>query len=130
MKSKLLTGKHPRHSRLRQPHAFQEIWTNARAAHIGYGHGCRYSSVLIAEQLGDGTDDATIRKMIREWGLPSFSRGIELSIPLSRMQRSYIEARARQNSLSPTEYCRRMLIRASMPHDLYSAIVTDPEAFE
>jgi len=44
-------------------------------------------------------------------------------------QRAHINARAQQHGLGSEEFCRRILPCATMPDDLYSAIVPE-EQFE
>lgn len=125
-----LKSKLPPTTRQRGGHAFIETWTNARAALIGFLTGRGYSSIAIAEVIDDGTLPATIRLMQRKWSLHSAGYSgdqVVLSIPLTSKQRANIAARAAQRGLSVEEYCRRVLVCASMPVDLYEAIVPEDQ---
>ena len=121
-----LQSKLPRTERMRGGVAFLEQWTNAKAALIGFLTGRGYSSIAIAETLDDGTSSATIRLMQRKWSLHSagFSGDeVTISVPFTSRQRANLAARAAQNGLSIEEYCRRLLVCASMPRDRYDDIV-------
>ena len=121
----------PRTSRFRGGHAYEERRTNAWAAFIGFLLGRGYSSEVIAHRLDDGTDPATIRRMAQYWGLPAWGRKNDgfITIPATTRMRANLQARASAHGLSMEEYCRRLLICASMPADLFDAIV-DGEQFE
>lgn len=119
----------PRTSRFRGGHAFEERRTNAWAAFIGFLIGRGYSSEVIARRLDDGTDDATIRRMAGYWGLPSWGRKNDgyITIPVTTRMRANMQSRAEQHGLSIEEYSRRILTCASMPVDLYNAIVPEDQ---
>ena len=104
---------------------FIERWTNAKAAFIGFLAGRGYSSAAIAEALGDGTTPATIRRLWRKWHLPK-TRGFVV-VPMGIRERANTAARAAQHDLTIEEYCRRMLVRGSMPRDRYKDIVGEWE---
>lgn len=132
MDSKLLTARKPR-PRYRFKNAFQEVLTNELCAHIGQMTERGYSPGFIADWLNNGVTSQTIDKMQRTWGLKkACGKGTQHDIKVSftERQRANIEARAKQRGLSVAEYCRRIMVKASMPVDLYDDIVTDPEAFE
>ena len=67
--------------------------------------------------------------MAQYWGLPSWGRKNDgfLPIPATVRMRANLQARADQRGLSLEEYCRRILICASMPSDLYDAIVPEDQ---
>ena len=119
----------PRTSRYRGGRSFVETKTNAWAAFIGFLLGRGYSSEAIASRLDDGTDPGTVRRMAQYWGLPSWGRKNDgfLPIPVTVRMRANLQARADQRGLSLEEYCRRILICASMPSDLYDAIVPEDQ---
>lgn len=121
----------PRTSRYRGGRSFVETKTNAWAAFIGFLLGRGYSSEVIAQRLADGTDDATVRRMANYWGLPTWGRKNDgfVTIAATTRMRSIWQSRAAAHGLSMEEYCRRLLICASMPSDLFDAIV-DGEQFE
>lgn len=121
----------PRTSRFRGRHTFEERQTNAWAAFIGFLIGRGYSSIAVAERLNDGTDDAEVRRMAGYWGLPTWGRSNDgvIRISTTTRMRAIWQKRAAQHGLSMEEYCRRILICAAMPADLYDAIV-DPDQFE
>lgn len=123
-----LKSKLPPTTRQRGGYAFVETKTNAWAALIGFLTGRGYSSVAIAECLDDGTAPTTVRWMQQRWGLHSAGysgRDVVLSVPLNPRQRANLAARAAQRGLSIEEYSRRILICASMPVDLYDAVVPE-----
>ena len=119
----------PRTTRQRGGFAYEERKTNAWAALIGFLLGRGYSSEAIAERLADGTSDATVRDMAKKWGLPSWGRKADgfIVVPVTMRQRANIHARAMQNGLGDEEYARRILTCASMPVDLYAAIVPEDQ---
>lgn len=119
----------PRTSRYRGGHAFEERRTNAWAGFIGFLLGRGYSSEAIAARLDDGTDSGTVRSMAQYWGLPSWGRKNDgfVAIPATVRMRANLQARADQRGLSLEEYCRRILICASMPVDLYDAVVPEDQ---
>ena len=121
----------PRTSRFRGRHTYEERQTNAWAAFIGFLIGRGYSSVAIAERLDDGTDADKVRRMANYWELPMWGRKNDgmIHIPATVRMRSNWQKRAAQHGLSLEEYCRRILICASAPDDLYDAIV-DTDQFE
>lgn len=122
----------PRTSRWRPGRSFEEVWTNARAAFIGFLLGRGYSSFAIAEVLGDGTDPATVRLMANKWDL-RVSKGksaeVHIVIPMKQRDRAHLYARAQQRGISLEEYCRRLLVCGSMPRDRYDDLVA-PDQFE
>lgn len=109
--------------------SFVERWTNTKAFLIGFLTGRGYSSEQIADQLGDGTSSATIRTMWAKWQVKGVRQTDEVAVmvPMTAMARAHLYARAAQNNLSIEEYSRRLLICASMPRDLYSAIVPEDQ---
>ena len=116
----------PRTSRWRAGRTFEETWTNAKCALIGWLLRGGYSSVAVAEVLDDGTDPAAIREMARKWGLrvPKMkSDEVYLVVPLTVRARANLHARAQAHGLGDEELARRLLISATMPQDLYDAIV-------
>jgi hypothetical protein len=118
----------PRTDRHRGGHAFTENWTNAKAAFIGWLLRGGYSSVAVAELLDDGTDPAAVREMARKWGLrvPKMrSDEVYLVVPLTVRARANFHARAQAHGLSDEEMARRLLICATMPQDLFDAIVPE-----
>lgn len=119
----------PRTDRHRGGHFFVENWTNAKAAFIGFLIGRGYSSEVIAQRLEDGTDVATIRRMSGYWGLPAWGRKNDgfITIPVTTRMRANMQSRADQRGLSLEEYSRRILACASMPVDLYDAIVPEDQ---
>lgn len=119
----------PRTSRYRGGHAFEERRTNAWAAFIGFLIGRGHSSEAIAERLADGTTPDTIRSMSRKWDLPSWGRKYDgfIVMPVTVRQRAHIHARAQQHGLGDEEFCRRILTCATMPDDLYPAIVPEDQ---
>lgn len=121
-----------RTSRQRGGHAFTESRTNAWAGMLGFLTGRGYSSVAIAEALGEGTSSETVRRMWTLWGLRGRglkSREVCIMVPMRERERANLTARAEQHGLSLEEYCRRMLICGSMPKDRYADIVP-AEQFE
>jgi hypothetical protein len=119
----------PRTSRYRGGVAFEEKRTNAWAAFIGFLLGRGLSTEAIAERLDDGTDSGTIRRMAQKWGLPAWGRKSDgfIVVPVTMKQRAHIHARAQQHGLGDEEFCRRILTCATMPADLYDAIVPDDQ---
>ena len=121
-----------RTSRHRGGNAFTEVRTNAWAGMLGFLTGRGYSSVAIAETLGEGTTPETVRSMWTKWGFRGrglLTREVSVTVPLKERERAHLTARADQNGLSVEEYCRRILICASMPRDQYRDIVP-PQQFE
>ncbi|KFL31435.1 hypothetical protein JP75_07720 [Devosia riboflavina] len=115
-----------RTSRNRGGNAYTETRTNAWAGMLGFLTGRGYSSVAIAEVLGEGTTSETVRSMWTKWGFRGRglkSREVSLQVPFRERERAHIAARAAQHDLSPEEYCRRIMLCASMPRDRYDEIV-------
>jgi hypothetical protein len=120
----------PRTSRWRPGRVFEETWTNAKCALIGWLLRGGYSSVAVSEILDDGTDPAAIREMARKWGLrvPKMkSDEVYLVVPLTVRSRANLHARAQAHGLGDEELARRLLISATMPQDLYEAIVPEDQ---
>jgi hypothetical protein len=119
----------PRTDRQRGGYAFEERRTNAWAAFIGFLIGRGHSSEAIAQVLDDGTDSGTVRRMAQRWELPTWGRKSEgfIVVPVTMKQRAHIHARAQQHSLGDEEFARRILTCATMPADLYDAIVPDDQ---
>jgi hypothetical protein len=119
----------PRTDRQRGGHAFTETRTNAWAAFIGFMLGRGHSSEAIAEILSDGTDSGTVRRMALRWELPTWGRKSDgfIVVPVTMKQRAHIHARAQQHGLGDEEFCRRILTCATMPSDLYDAIVPEDQ---
>jgi hypothetical protein len=119
----------PRTSRWRAGRTFEERRTNAWSAFIGFLLGRGLSSEAIAARLDDGTTSDTVRRMARLWELPAWGRKNDgfFVIPATVKMRANLQARADQRALSLEEYCRRILICASTPTDLYDAIVPDDQ---
>lgn len=115
-----------RTSRFRVRNTYTETRTNAWAGMLGFLTGRGYSSVAIAETLGEGTSSETVRRMWTLWGLRGRglkTREVCIMVPMRERERAHLAARAEQNGLSLEEYCRRILICASMPRDRYREIV-------
>ena len=87
------------------------------------------SSAAISESLGDGTTDATIRHMARLWGLPSWGRSSDcfVVIPMKQRDRATLAQRAAQEGLSQEEWCRRLLVAASVQRATYKQVVGNDE---
>jgi hypothetical protein len=119
----------PRTDRHRGGHAFTETRTNAWAAFIGFLIGRGMSTEAIAERLDDGTDSGTIRRMAQRWELPTWGRKSDgfIVVPITMKQRAHIHARAAQHGLGDEEFARRILTCATMPSDLYDAIVPEDQ---
>lgn len=119
----------PRTSRHRGGNAFVESRTNAWAAFVGFMLGRGYSSPLIEERLGDGTSSATVRDMAKKWGLPSHGKSSDcfVVIPMKQRDRATIAQRAAQEGLSQEEWCRRLLVAASVQRATYAQVVGNDE---
>jgi len=119
----------PRLTRDHGGHAFKDQRPAKWAGMIGFLAGRGYSSVAIAEALGDGTMPETIRAMItRRWKVvPPHTPGtpVEIVIGMRKRDRTGIEKRAAEHGLTTEEYCRRILVHGSMPKDRYREIVGD-----
>lgn len=104
---------------------FIERWTNRIAFLVGFLTGRGYSAPQIADVLDDGTSAGTITKMWSYWHVEGVRPTDEVGIrvPLTHMQRSALGKRAAQHGLSIEEFSRRILTCATMPEDLYEAIV-------
>ncbi|SFV32249.1 hypothetical protein SAMN05216456_1585 [Devosia crocina] len=107
---------------------FLERRPQAWAGMVGFLAGRGYSSVAIAERLNDGTHPATIRAMVtRRWKLrpPGARKGrmVDVMVPMRAKERAAIEKNAAARGLTSGEYCRRMLVCASMPRDRYGEFV-------
>ena len=116
----------PRTSRWRGGFSsFVEKWTNARAAMLGFLIGRGYSSVAVAEAIGDGVSDATVRHMAKKWGLPLWGKRSDcfLVIPIKERERATIHARAQQEGLSVEEYCRRFIVAGTVERSTYGKVV-------
>lgn len=112
--------------RNRGGNAFTETRTNAWAGMLGFLTGRGYSSVAIAESLGEGTSPETVRRMWTLWGLRGRglkTREVCVMVGIRERERAYLTDRAAQHGLSLEEYCRRILLCASMPRDRYHDIV-------
>jgi hypothetical protein len=109
--------------------SFVERWSTAKAYLVGRLTGLGYSAPQICERLGDGTLPGTVTKMWGHYGDSGVrpSDEVGLMVTLTHMQRSAIFKRAQQHGLSMEEYVRRIAICASMPSDLYDAIVPDDQ---
>lgn len=117
------------HTSNRRNVSFVERWTNSKAFLVGFLTGRGYSAPQIADTLGDGTRPGTVTKMWDHWKVRGVkpSDDVALMVPMTSMQRAHLYARASQRGLSPEEYARRMLICASMPVDLYDAVVPEDQ---
>lgn len=107
--------------------SFVERWSNRTAFLVGFLTGRGYSAPQIAGVLDDGTLPGTVTKMWGHWHVNGVRPTDEVAImvPLTDMQRSALGKRAAQHGLSMEEFARRILTCATMPSDLYDAIVPD-----
>lgn len=96
-------------------------WPNEKAALAGYLAGKGHSASEIAKLLGDGTREATTRRMLSSWGLPSLY-GDPIAIELKRPLRRKLGQQAAVQGLMPSEYLRHICVCA-IEDDMYNAIV-------
>lgn len=107
--------------------ALVERWSNRTAFLVGFLTGRGYSAPQVADVLDDGTSPGTVTKMWQYWRIEAVrpTDDVAIMVPLTSMQRSHLYNRAMQHGLSIEEYSRRVLTCATMPADLYDAIVPD-----
>lgn len=74
---------------------------------MGYLAGRGHSSPRIADELADGIHPSYVRTALRRAGIPQPEAFCQ--VPLTAMQRCWLEYRAEKEGVSSDEYLRRMV---------------------
>ncbi len=97
--------------------------SNLWAVRLGYWHGRGYSARVIAEKLGEGTSEATVRGQIRKAGVLSdvpLRAVIPINVP--HWWRDILSRHAEARGLSLDELICQVLESALILDDLYDAV--------
>ena len=96
--------------RHRTPHAFVETRTGAYYGKLGYLAGQGRSCEYIAAQMGDGIHPSYVRTLLTRWGFPRPQAYCQ--VPLTFLQRQWLEHRAEKEAITPEEWLRRRVAAA------------------
>lgn len=112
------------HERLHGGNLHRETWTNAKAAVIGFKTGQGRTSTVIAAELADGTNPASIRAMWKKWGFPYAGDLAPVQVRLSKLDRSALSKRANAAGITPEQWLEN-IAKFATRDDMYRAIVED-----
>lgn len=102
---------------------FQPRKSNLWAVRLGYWFGRGYSPKAIAQIVGEGTSEGTVKGQVRRAGvLPPASRTAIVPVTLPSWQRDIIARHAGARGLSLEQIISQVLESALVLDDLYDAV--------
>ncbi|WP_173089023.1 hypothetical protein [Devosia sp. 1635] len=96
--------------RKRNRGGFVETRTGAYYGKLGYLAGLGRPANRIAEEMGDGISEGYVRVLLQRWGVGPGSGEAWCQVPLTNLQRTWLNYRATKEGISPEEWLRRKIV--------------------
>ncbi|MET3926678.1 hypothetical protein [Devosia sp. 2618] len=104
---------------------FAPLWSNLWAIEVGYWLGRGHSAKAVAEIVGDGTSEGTVKGQLRRAGLcGSTPPRVVVPVEMASWQRDAIVTKAAKLGIEPNVLIMRVVESSILLDDLYE-VVTD-----